>query len=360
MPLQFAVTNANISVIVNGKIRVIAKDSPQFKPLKAALQTKNWAEAEKHLSLKSSVKSWASGELDYTEAGGFSYKGTALPEAINKRMVEMAAKQESPLPLFRFWKRLQKNPSYRSVEQLWAFLDHQGIPLTSAGTFLAYKGVTDDLKDAHSKTISNKPGVINEMPRNQVSDDPRTPCHEGFHVGDLSYAKSFASRVVVCEVDPEHVVSVPYDQSHRKMRVCRYKVLGFHNGQLLPSTIVEDADLPVVETAVMTHDTEKVEKKVAASREHAKQNNVKKASKKSKRKAARKVKVAAAVAKKVAEIAPHKPGAHAFDDMEFTALMVQSIEDLRTYATKHCAIVGASKIAGGKAALVRVILEARM
>ena len=52
------------------------------------------------------------------------------------------------------------------------------------------------------------------------------------HVGALAYAITFCSgggsRIVICEVDPENVVCVPYDCSQQKMRVCEYKVIGHH------------------------------------------------------------------------------------------------------------------------------------
>jgi hypothetical protein len=171
------------------------------------------------------------------EDGQFTYNGASLPTELNQRVIKMATAGDDPTALFNFWERLQKNPSKRSVDQLFSFLSHQGIPFEKDGTFLAYKGVRSDLKDAHSGKFDNSPGNVHEMPRNQISDDPNHACHEGFHVGALAYASGFSQRVVICRVDPEHVVCVPYDASAQKMRVCKYEVIGFHNGQELSSTV---------------------------------------------------------------------------------------------------------------------------
>jgi hypothetical protein len=50
---------------------------------------------------------------------------------------------------------------------------------------------------------------------------------------------SGSGRIVVCRVDPEHVVCVPKDASYAKVRVCEYLVIG-NFGQALPSTTIAD------------------------------------------------------------------------------------------------------------------------
>lgn len=62
------------------------------------------------------------------------------------------------------------------------------------------------------------------------------------------------------------------------------------------------------------------------------------------------------------ESEPPKPAAPAWEDFDRLpkgSLEDQSIEDLRKYAANKLGIVGASKIRGGKAALLPVILAAR-
>lgn len=148
--------------------------------------------------------------------------------------------------MIRFWERLSRNPSWRSTQQLYTFLQHNNIPLTPEGKILAYKAVRSDWMDFHSGKIANTLGVELSMPRNQISDDPNETCHVGFHVGALAYAESFGDdnrRILVCEVDPEHVVSVPYDASAMKMRVCQYKVVGL-SAAPMNSTVQKVDDVP--------------------------------------------------------------------------------------------------------------------
>jgi hypothetical protein len=99
------------------------------------------------------------------------------------------------------------------------------------------------------------------------------------------------------------------------MRVCEYKVVGNHNGTLLPSTTFEDDAVPPLEGE--TH--------------------------KEKKKSGKKL------AKNWGKLA----------QMSMSQLLGESFEVLRQYATQGLKIVGASKIPGGKTALVSKILEVR-
>lgn len=261
------------------------------------------------------------------------FSGEELPLDLNNRIVRMVANGEDPTSFLNFYERLQKNPSWRSVKQLWNFLQHEGIPLTKDGCFLAYKGVKSNYKDAHSGKIDNSPGRTNEMPRNQISDDPNEACHEGFHVGALGYARSFSQRVVICKVDPADVVCVPYDASSQKMRVCRYKVVGNYSGDKLPDTTFDDDTTDEVQEADVE---ERVEEKIHEGDNAVVRN------------------VTSTIEKRAS-----KKGFAKFDKLDMAGLMECSIDELRAYAGKGLEITGASKIPGGKTALVTKILEYR-
>jgi hypothetical protein len=292
----------------------------------------DWNAVPQHLTVDKSLKNWAKGRFTM-QGEQLKFDGRDVPRDFNKRVLEMVAKGESPDRLFKFWERLQKNPSMRSVEQLFPFLSHQGIPITANGTFLAYKGVKHDYTDCHTGKISNKPGLVHEMPRNQISDDPNEACHVGFHVGALGYAKGFGKVVVICEVDPEHVVCVPYDAAQQKMRVCKYLVKGHHNGEVLDTTsydedVADETDDVQPNPVLVNEETTVTEQSEADD-----------------------------ASQKVTK--PTKKKVKSFSALSMTELMEESIADLRQYAGKKLKIVGASKIPGGKTALVQMILKHR-
>jgi len=382
--IKYNLTRESATIVYQGKTHTVQKGSPNYLPLREALLNEVWDDVPKHLTVGKSLEEWARGEFKI-DGDRITFRGDALPQDLNRRIVAMAREGSDPAPLFNFWERLQKNPSMRSVEQLWSFLQHTNIPLTPEGKFLAYKGVRPDYKDQHSGTVDNSPGACNRMPRNKISDDPRVECHFGFHVGALGYARGFSSKIVVCEVDPEHVVCVPYDHESQKMRVCEYKVIGNYGGPLSSTVVVPDTEdvEPFVETdeddfededevapaevadpepgpknedpADHKHpEDEKDPLEVAhedADRERARTEEKEKA--KQARVQARKGRVSEP--DKRAE----KKGFSKFNAMDVASLTKQSIEDLRKYASNGLEIVGASKIPGGKTELIKRILKVR-
>ncbi len=237
----YNVTNDSVSVIIDGRPRVVLRSAPNFLSLRDALLSERWDDARAHVEVGSSLMRWAQGRFTVTGNNVF-FNGEPIPSDLNSRIVEMATAGESPEPLFKFWERLQRNPSARSVSQLWNFLNLIGIPLTESGHILAYKGVRTDLMDVYTGTIDNSPGAVIRVQRNRVSDDPKTPCHFGLHAGSLEYASSWGPRVVIVKIDPEHVVCVPEDHSFQKMRVCEYEVIGLHGEGHMPSTTIPDDD----------------------------------------------------------------------------------------------------------------------
>ena len=70
-----------------------------------------------------------------------------------------------------------------------------------------------------------------EMRRNGVCDDANLGCSSGFHAGSYEYAKGYASNggnLMIVEINPADVVSVPYDCSCQKLRTSKYKVVGHY------------------------------------------------------------------------------------------------------------------------------------
>lgn len=89
-----------------------------------------------------------------------------------------------------------------------------------------YKRVRDDYTDVHSGKFSNRVGVTNKMPRNEVDDNRKSTCSHGFHFCALAYLGSFGGGpIMIVEVPPEHVVSIPEDYNDQKGRCCEYTVI---------------------------------------------------------------------------------------------------------------------------------------
>lgn len=151
-------------------------------------------------------------------------------------------------PVVKFWEKVAQNPDARSREQLFTWLQSHQFTITEDGDILGYKGVAvtqdengfssisqgtafvDGVK--HTGAIPNKIGSVVTMPRAEVQNDPNTACHKGLHVGDWSYASNFGRGAVLeVHVNPRDVVSIPNDNSFRKMRCCKYKVVKVRDEQ---------------------------------------------------------------------------------------------------------------------------------
>jgi hypothetical protein len=349
MPIPFTLTNENITVILDGKPHTVHAGTPQFHGLRDALFREDWNAIPTYVSRSGALQQWL-GDKFVVDGERITFDNVELPASLQVRIWAMASAGESPGPLFAFYERLHKNPSFRSRTMLHSFMQHTGIPIEADGTFLAYKGVKHDYTDGYTGKIDNSPGMHHTMPRNLISDDPNKTCHFGFHVGALGYAGTFSERTVVVRVDPEHVVCVPSDFDAQKMRVCDYTVIANHDGETpMPSTTykadVEEHNDPAwggdVEGENQDGDDDDDDDEIVNDED------------------AERARAATKPKAVVLTSRPTGPKAASFNRMKPGTLMEQSIDDLRKYAAAHLKILGASKLPGGKNALVSKILKAR-
>lgn len=148
--------------------------------------------------------------------------------------------QKEGLPvasLTKFLENLMENPSRKSREQFYTFLDKYHFAITPDGHFLGYKAVREDYSSMNtgpgivngtvtSGHLDNSVGNIVEMDRETVDPDSHKHCSTGLHVANLRYAQNFGGqKVVVLKVNPRDVVSVPTDSNAEKIRACRYEVV---------------------------------------------------------------------------------------------------------------------------------------
>jgi hypothetical protein len=153
------------------------------------------------------------------------------------------------MPLVKFLAKLMLNPSKRAVDELYTFLEHKNLPITDNGNFLAYKGVDSQYWSIHSGNVrllkgraNNNGHIFNgigeeiQIPRNQVDDNKENHCSYGLHAGTLEYANGFRNdggKLIIVEIDPADVVSIPSDCECQKLRTCRYKVVDEYKGAAL-------------------------------------------------------------------------------------------------------------------------------
>ena len=222
-------TDGFLTVVVDGKQHTILASNPLFASAVSAFQIKDFDALM--LALEPSRKFlnlYAKYEQIEVKDGSVFVDGDSIQSVVADRIINFLADGVDCLPIFKFITRLQLNPSKRAVDELYTFLEHKHLPLTETGTFLAYKAVRHDFTDKHSGKFFNGVGEVLSMPRNKVDDDKNVGCSYGFHAGTLEYASNFAcgsDKLVLVEIDPADVVSIPTDCEFQKLRTCRYKVV---------------------------------------------------------------------------------------------------------------------------------------
>jgi hypothetical protein len=346
--VRYTITNDTATVVIDGKTTVVRRGSANFEQVKQNLINGDTDDIESVLSPASAIISWAKDAFK-VENGTVYHNDRALPGELTQRILDMTKSGDDPAALLNFWERLQKNPSARSVSQLFPFLQNSGIPITPDGCFLAYKGVRSNYADCYTGTIFNTPGSRHEMERNLISDDPSTACHFGLHVGALEYAANFAQgRVVICKIDPKDVVCIPYDYSHQKMRVCAYEVIGEY-GVKLPDTVYdEDSENNFLDDLLDALDScDDFDDDLYDDNDDADEpsDSIKP--------------MESDQSTKTKHVAPAPKGFARIHRLDSAALMDESMESLRRYAARGLKIVGASRIPGGKSALVMTIVSVR-
>ena len=218
-----------LTVVVDGKQHTILASNPLFASAVSAFQIKDLDALM--LALDPSRKFlnlYAKYEQIEVKDGSVFVDGETISSVVADRIINFLADGIDCLPIFKFITRLQLNPSKRAVDELYTFLEHKNLPYTESGTFLAYKAVRHDFTDKHTGKFFNGVGEVLSMPRNKVDDDKNVGCSYGFHAGTLKYASEFAcgsDKMVLVEIDPADVVSIPTDCEFQKLRTCRYKVV---------------------------------------------------------------------------------------------------------------------------------------
>ncbi len=257
MPLASIITNNNVTVaFAGGFTKTVRSDSSMFKRVLDLIKTKATdAVLAAAMDLASAIKRHASGKFEVTDGGVVSIDGEALPNSLSVRIVKFADEGFDFEPLLKFWNNVKKNPDQRAKTDLYAFLEHNGIPITADGCFIGYRAVKNDWFDKRTGTMLNTVGTVLKMNRADCDADPNQTCSRGLHVAAYNYARhSYGSgddRLLEVKVNPEHVVAIPTDYNGEKMRVCEFTVMAENVDGIVNRTVYDPQN---VQTLQVTDD----------------------------------------------------------------------------------------------------------
>ena len=219
-----------INIVIDGKNYNIQASHPKFSDAITSIVNNDYDEFMNIVDPASKLsKLYASYEGIEVKDGSLYVFEEQVHGVIAERILGLLNIGLDCTNVFKFILKLNLNPSKRAVDELYTFLEHKNLPLTDTGNFLAYKAVRNNFTDKHTGKFLNTVDSVLEMPRNKVDDNKEVGCSYGFHAGTVEYALGFAShndRLVLVEINPADVVSIPTDCNFQKLRTCKYKVVG--------------------------------------------------------------------------------------------------------------------------------------
>ncbi len=236
MSVPFMWVDGNLTVILKNKAHQVIPDHTNYKLILEALPTATEDELLELVDIEKAIATFSQGQVSIVN-GKVMFEGEEVHGSISKRIIEFMSKGLPFQPLVNFLENLMQNPSMQSQQELYDFLEHENLPVTEDGCFLAYKAVNSDFKDKWKGTFDNSVGQVCEMRRAKVDDNRSVGCSQGLHAGALNYVAEYGSvdagdNIVIVKINPEDVVSVPSDCNCEKLRTCKYEVVGLYQGEL--------------------------------------------------------------------------------------------------------------------------------
>jgi len=226
LPMPYLIQGDNIVIFCDNEPHTVNKSHLNYNTLLNAIRKGEWDSVKDVVSPARIIVSWAKGDIEVDDVE-LKWRGEVIHNSLSARIITMIREGFDAEPMINFLINLIDNPSKRSVDELYGFLEKNSLPITPDGHFLAYKKVRDNYFDVHSGTFDNSVGNVVKMRRNQVNEDKDQTCSSGLHFCSFEYLKSFGGqRTMVLKINPRDVVSITSDYNNSKGRCCEYTVIG--------------------------------------------------------------------------------------------------------------------------------------
>jgi hypothetical protein len=224
----------SLTVLLSGKLHTINSSHANFNAAVEAVKSKDVKALQRAIDVVGTISRYTFGRVSVKDNEVY-FDNMVTHNACAKKVLEYISLGLDSTPLLALLNRLlTKNPSKKSCDQFWEFVDRYQLPIDEEGFVYMTKVVKNDFFDKYTGKIDNHVGQVVKMPRNQVSDENTGNfcSHVGLHVGSLEsyvlgYYGSGDDRVIVCKVAPENVCAVPVDHNFAKVRVCEYEVVNY-------------------------------------------------------------------------------------------------------------------------------------
>lgn len=228
-------TPSGLSLLISGKTYTVQSTHLNYKEIVEAIKEKRWDEVPDLINLSNSVKKYVEDTVKVNsdlrvdaEAGTVLFRDIVLSFTLTERILDMVRDGFSIEPMALFLDRLYKNPSYKAIEQLYGWMEANGLTISEDGHLLAFKRVNESFLSMYDNKTENFVGTYVQMPRNMVDDRSENTCSAGLHFCSQAYLPHYnggKGQVLLLKIDPADVVSIPTDYNNAKGRACKYFVL---------------------------------------------------------------------------------------------------------------------------------------
>ncbi len=222
--------DGTINAFVSGKAYTLPKDSRFYIQAKEALRAKDADGFVKACDMDKAAREHSKGRVTM-DSGVLQWNGQAIHNSLTARILALIDEDADFDPLIAFLQNILKNPDSRAVEELYLFLEHNKLPITPDGCFLAYRRVGANFESLHANPDGtrndNSPGANVKMDRKLVDPNRHETCSKGLHFCSMEYLPSYGGdKTVIVKINPANVVSIPSDYNNQKGRCCEYEVIG--------------------------------------------------------------------------------------------------------------------------------------
>ena len=233
----YTLSSDTLTMFVKNRPYVIHNSHPSWPKMmdiiKGVVDQPSDDELIELLSVREAMKKAISDERVTVGYDGIYFQGNLLTGYMAERIFQMSRQGLQIDPWIKFLDKMMDHHSKQIFDDLFAWMEASRMPVTPDGNFIAYKKVNTDYRSFHASPdgshLLHTKGEVVEMPRREVDDRRERTCSTGLHFASYDYAANSyyggRGRMIVLEIDPRDVVSIPTDYNQQKGRAARYKMI---------------------------------------------------------------------------------------------------------------------------------------
>ena len=132
----YLIQGSNIVVVIDNKPHTINKTHITYNKVLDAIKAGDWDAVKDFIEPKQVVLNYGQGNVS-VQGDELFWKGQPMHGSLSRRMISMLQEGFPIEPMVAFMENLMQNPSKRSVDELYGFLEKNSLPITPDGHFSA-------------------------------------------------------------------------------------------------------------------------------------------------------------------------------------------------------------------------------